>query len=99
MKKRLRKKLQVGEFFVPAFTLEATLKELDDAEMDQLYDRFIELLQAQELRCYGGWCDEHLYMTISTGPVGHDNEERRLRFLESLGSLQEIVSFNASELG
>ena len=98
MKKRLRKKLGLGEYTRLTFTLEAKLKELDDEGMDALYNRFIELLEKFECECDGGWCDQELFMTISTGLIGNDNAERRLRFLEALSQFDEITEFDASEL-
>jgi len=56
MRKRLRKKLRVGEFIELGFTARYQVKAgLSSAALDSLLDRFIlEAIEANDLHCGGG---------------------------------------------
>jgi len=98
MKKRLRKKLHVGEFTDLCFTLSGKLKAMDEETEDRFFTSFFGL--AGEL----GFCLEgtigggEIDLEVITGQAGFANEERREAFLTGLKELQEIEEFDASTI-
>ncbi len=98
MKKRLRKKLHVGEFTDLCFTLSGKLKAMDEETEDRFFTSFFGL--AGEL----GFCLEgtigggEIDLEVITGHAGFANEERREAFLTGLKELKEIEEFDASTI-
>ncbi len=60
MRKRLRKKLQVGEFQVLGFLVSVVMRgEVSDEQFDDWWGRFIqEAIEANGLICGGGGCPD-----------------------------------------
>ncbi|WP_176013240.1 50S ribosome-binding protein YggL [Victivallis sp. Marseille-Q1083] len=98
MKKRLRKKLRVGEFKELCFEFSGKLTEMDDAASDAFIDKFVELVEHCQLCCHGVFGDGEIELCMETGPVDTDNAERRQAFLDGLKELPQITSFEATEL-
>lgn len=95
MKKRLRKKLGVGEFTELGFEFYATLA---DAEDKAAFDAFIDLIEECEFYCEGTWDDDGADLFISTGLVGMENEERKAKFAEKVAAIAGLSNIQISEL-
>ncbi len=98
MKKRLRKKLQLGEFKVYHFEFDADLAEMDDDAADKFLDRFVELVQKCGICCHGEFGDGKIELCMETGIGTDDNAGIRQAFLDGLKDFPEIVKFTATEL-
>ncbi|MPN19553.1 hypothetical protein SDC9_166924 [bioreactor metagenome] len=98
MKKRLRKKWGVGEFYRPWFAFTAEIKPLADGDQANFVARFIAEAEMRDLRCEGNIGDIELTVYIETGRLATRNAERRQEFLDAIGGWDEIVKFEASEI-
>lgn len=98
MKKRLRKKLGIGEYRELCFEFSGKLKEMSDEESDQFIDRFVELVKSCEFCCHGAFGDGEISLCIETGVKDTDNEERRQKFLAGVNAISEISEVSATEL-
>ena len=98
MKKRLRKKLRVGEFTDLVFTLSGKLNPMDEAGEDAFFDRFFDLMEDNGCCLSGTIGLEDFDLAVITGPVNTDNEARREAILEGLKNFPEIAEFDASVL-
>ncbi len=79
MKKRLRKKLRLGEFRELGFEVRFRLSdELDATALDQFWDSFIgDAIEARGLMC-GGGCGRHWDVLITRpGRTSATEEDRR----------------------
>jgi uncharacterized protein YggL (DUF469 family) len=56
MRKRLRKKLGIGEFAQSSFDVKISFKDsLNDDQLEEVFDKFIfELIEGNDLLCGGG---------------------------------------------
>lgn len=95
MKKRLRKKLGVGEFTELGFEFYATLADADDKKT---FDAFINLIEDYEFYCEGTWDDDGADLFISTGFKGMDNEERKAGFAGKVAAIEGLSNIRISEL-
>jgi len=98
MKKRLRKKWSVGEFYRPWFAVSAEIKPLADGDQADLVARFIAEAEKRDLLCEGSISDAELMVSIETGRIATRNAERRQEFLDAVKDWAEFVKFEASEL-
>ena len=77
-KKRLRKKLFLGEFAVYGFEFDCTVNASSEDEMDKLLDQIIDLAVSRELHVAGGGCSNHFGMFVcSEYDYGSATEEDR----------------------
>lgn len=95
MKKRLRKKLGVGEFTELGFEFYATLADADDKAA---FDAFIDLIEECEFYCEGTWDDDGADLFISTGFAGMENEDRKAKFAEKVAGINGLSNIRISEL-
>ena len=98
MKKRLRKKLMVGEFRELGFEFSADIEGLDEAGNEALFDQFAALIDDCEFYCEGAWGDEDVDLYISTGVINSDNEKRRAGFAEKIAALKGFANLKIGEL-
>jgi Uncharacterized protein conserved in bacteria len=87
MNKRLRKKLRKGEFQELGFKLEVSLvKTLDENDLDQWVDDFIEAVEGLALSVGGGGHYGHVYVVSSAskrGSVSVTQQEELGRWLSA----------------
>ncbi len=95
MKKRLRKKLGVGEFKELGFEFYATIADADDKKV---FDAFIDLIEECEFYCEGTWDDDGADLFVSTGYVGMENEERKAKFAEKVAAIEGLSNVRISEM-
>ena len=95
MKKRLRKKLGVGEFTELGFEFYATIADADD---QKTLDAFCDLVDACEFYCEGTWDDDGADLFISTGLIDMENEERKAEFTEKVAAIEGLSNIRISEL-
>ncbi len=98
MKKRLRKKLGVGEFLELEFALTGKLVEMEEEAEVEFFERFFDLCEEFDFGLDGAFGDDSFDLAVITGFVGTENEERRAAFLEKLKDFKEITEFDASNL-
>ena len=98
MKKRLRKKLHLGEFREDCFELNFEIDSVLDAwQVNALTDSFIELIESRNLQFGGGGM--HNWSGIVQGPCrGSATAADRTKVLEWLGSQPDIVAASAGPL-
>ncbi len=98
MKKRLRKKLHVGEFTDLCFTLTGKLKAMDEEAEDQFFAEFFELAGALGFCLEGTIGGGEIDLEVITGPADSSNDVRREAFLAGLKELEAIEEFDASTI-
>ncbi len=98
MKKRLRKKLMVGEFKELDFALTGNLIEMDEETEVAFFERFFDLCEEFDFGLDGAFGQDSFDLAVLTGVIGTQNEERRAAFLEKLKDFKEITGFDASNL-
>ena len=98
MKKRIRKKLHIGEYADYSFMLTGQLAAMDEEAEDRFFTRMLTL--AEDCRCWfdGVFGDDFFDLEVITGPAHCLNEERRAALLDGLKEIKEITEFNAGEL-
>ncbi len=95
MKKRLRKKLNVGEFAKMCFLFTADY-ECDDE--DALWCRFADKVEELELLCTGMWDEGKIELCFEAGAVGTGEEERRTALVEWIKDQPEYKDVIIGEL-
>lgn len=95
MKKRLRKKLGVGEFEELVFDFFA---EVEDAENQEIFDNFLAAIEAAEFCCEGTWDAEGIDLYVSTGLRDTDNEARKVAFAEKISTISGLKNVKMSDL-
>lgn len=98
MKKRLRKKFGVKEFYRPWFAICAELKEMGEGDQAEFVDRLIKTAESNGLLCNGTIGKTELEVALDTGIVNTDNAERRQQFLAQINSWSEFVKIEVSDL-
>ena len=98
MKKRLRKKHGIGEFYQPWFTFEAELKPMADPDQADFVARFIAEAEKRDLLCDGAISAADISVAIDTGRLATRNAERRQEFLDVVGKWEVFTHIDASEL-
>ena len=98
MKKRLRKKLAVKEFYRPWFAVVAEIEAMADGDQAEFVTRFINAAEALDMTCNGAIGDTDLEVMLDTGRICTANEERRRQFIDQVSKWQEFVKFEASDL-
>ena len=94
MKKRLRKKLRLGEFQELGFEVRFRVSEVvPDAGLDEFWDRFIGgAIEANRLVC-GGGCGREWDVVVSPEGRGSATEEHRAlvgKWLRDNGDVEAI---------
>ena len=95
MKKRLRKKLGVGEFEEMVFDFFA---KVSDATNEEVFNKFLEAIEAADFCCEGTWDEEAVDLYVSTGLKNTDNEARKVKFMEAVAAITELSEAKASDL-
>jgi len=100
MKRRLRKKLYLGEFQEHAFELKARFVEaLSEDTLDALLEAFIDTVEARDLDFVGSFDDSGLRGTVMSAKRYHSpSEEDRQVLIEWLKARSEIADAEASDL-
>jgi uncharacterized protein YggL (DUF469 family) len=98
MKKRLRKKLFLGEFKELGFDLKAEVKLPSEAELDAFWQKFVAKIEELELHCSGAFGEATLDLFVLVGKPGTEEVERRGKFLAWLQEQPEVSNVVAGEL-
>ncbi|CAD5108061.1 YggL 50S ribosome-binding family protein [Zestomonas carbonaria] len=100
MKRRLRKKLYLGEFQEYAFELKATFKApLDEPTLDALLDAFIDTVETRQLCFIGGFDPQWLDGTlVADQRYRSPSEDDRKAINDWLLARPEVASVETSEL-
>ncbi len=98
-KRRLRKKLRVGEFQELGFDVTYTSKpELTESDRDKLLDAFIEFaIEANELAAGGGGITSMDFFVASSKSRGSATEAHRQAVETWLNSRTDIDSFKVGD--
>lgn len=94
MKKRLRKKLHLGEFKEYGFSLRLRLAEnLDDKETERALDALIDQVEAMELAIAGGCSDvwEFTVARMFPGSVTEDQRDTLVAWAQKDGRFVEVA--------
>lgn len=103
MKKRLRKKLHVGEFQELGFHAEFILPSREKVLIDEYMDAFIDLVEAQGL-CCGGGCHpiegnrQSFGFFVTVIGRGSVTEAQRQAIAGALNSWEQITDVVVEEL-
>ena len=95
MKKRLRKKLNVGEFAKMCFLFSADYECADD---EALWETFADKVSELDLLCTGMWDNGAIELCFEAGPVNSDEEKRRASFVEWIKQQPEYKNIEIGEL-
>lgn len=95
MKKRLRKKLGVGEFEEMVFDFYA---KVSDAGNEEIFNKFLAALEDADFCCEGTWDEEAVDLYVSTGLKNTENEARKAKFMEAVAAISELTEVKASDL-
>lgn len=98
MKKRLRKKLGVKEFYRPWFAIAAEITPMADGDQANFISRFIAAAENLDMNCRGAIGETDLEVVFDTGRILTQNAERRQQFIDTVSKWEEIVKLDASEL-
>ena len=100
MKRRIRKKLYLGEFQELAFELKADFKEsLEDEALEALLSDFVDFVESRNLDYMGGFGETWIEGTIMAHKrYGSPTEEDRQALTDWLKARKEVASASASEL-
>ncbi|WP_462379432.1 50S ribosome-binding protein YggL [Pseudomonas sp. Marseille-QA0892] len=100
MKRRLRKKLYLGEFQEHAFELKVSFKEaLDDDALGAFLDDFVNLVEGRSLDYIGGFDPKWLEGTIMANKRYHSpTDEDRQALQDWLKARDEVTEVEVSEL-
>ena len=98
MKKRLRKKLEIKEFYRPWFAITAEIQPMAEGDQADFVSRFIAAAEALDMICDGAIGETELEVAFDTGRLATANAERRQQFLDQIQSWPEIVKIEATEL-
>ena len=98
MKKRLRKKLRVGEFTELSFVLTGKIAPQEEAAQEAFLENFFQAVADCGCCLNGVFSAEDFDLEVITGPVGSDNEARREELLAKLKEMTEITEFDAGTL-
>ena len=95
MRRRLRKKLRVGEFREYGFELSYELRpDVTEGEADAFLDAFIEQVEANGLVCGGGGAGESWSFLVTPDGRGRTDEKDRASLGSWLQSEADVVSYN-----
>jgi len=98
-KKRLRKKLYLGEFAVYGFQFECKVNSNTEEELDKFLDDIIDLVERRELVVAGGGEPENFDMFVcSSYRYGSVTEEDRNVFAKWLSNHSLVSEITISEL-
>jgi len=98
MKKRLRKKLHVGEFADLRFTLTGKVTGVTEADADDFYTELFQAV-AEFGCCLNGTVGTEAFdLEVITGPVNTDNDARKDALVAALKANSHVAEVNASEL-
>ncbi len=90
MKKRLRKKLHVGEFQEMGFEVRFTLaRRLTEPELDGFWDAFIDAIEGKGLACGGAVGPRWDLFVVRAGRASATEEDRQA-VMSWLGSHREV---------
>lgn len=99
MKKRLRKKLRVGEFKELGFYVRFRLPEdISDDELDTVLDQFIEVAIEGNGLEFGGGGDTEWEGFVAVNGRGSVTEDQREKVIAWLSGNPKIVEHEVSEL-
>ena len=98
MKKRLRKKLHLGEFTDRLFTMTAKVTGVTEVDSDVFYTDLFQTV-AECGCCLNGVAGTTSFdLEVITGPRGTDNEARREELIGRLKANPKIQDLHATEL-
>ena len=98
MKKRLRKKLGVKEFYRPWFAIAAEIVPMADGDQAAFVSRFIAEAEKLDMNCHGAIGETDFEVVMDTGRILTGNAERRQQFLDEIGKWSEIKKIESTEL-
>ena len=93
MKKRLRKKIHVGEFALLGRMILITRKSKEGLE--DFLNGFIDIVDENECDCSGGFSDDTLEMIVELGGPADDREGRLKRITGWLEGRSDVQSWKA----
>ena len=98
MKRRVRKKLRIGEFMEDSFEVSARLMpELSDEDRCRVFDEFVDFLTEHGLQ-YGGLCDPTWDGVVELSGLGTATESHRASVNDWLQSHPLVESFQVGRL-
>ena len=98
MKKRLRKKLHLGEFTDLVFTVTGTVSGVEEADSNAFYTKLFQAV-AECGCCLNGVIEPTKFdLEVITGPRDTDNAARREELIGKLKADPHIQDLNASDL-
>lgn len=98
MKKRLRKKLHVGEYKDLYFTMTGKFTGVADDKADDLYTEIFQMVADCGCCLNGMISPDEFDLEVITGTVDTDNAARREQLIAKLQAHANVAEVNASEL-
>jgi len=97
-KKRLRKKLFLGEFAIYGFEFTCKVNLKSEAKLDQFLDEIIDLSESRKLHIGGGGGQSFAMFVCSEYDYGSATEEDREMFKEWLTNHHSVSDLMVGEL-
>jgi hypothetical protein len=99
MKKRLRKKLYLGEFAVMGFEFSTSLSNFSDDQIDGFFDALVEFIDSRDLQIGGGGSKDKFGGYISSNSrYGSTTDEDRSALEAWLGNQSGISAVSVQPL-
>ncbi len=98
MKKRLRKKLGIGEFRELFFDVNCTVAEMPEEAEAEFFEKVIALLEKHDMYCHGCLDGRSLELVVSTGLIDTDNQSRYEEAKKELAVLEGLSDLEIGEL-
>ena len=98
MKKRLRKKLHVGEYADMYFTMTGKFTGVEDDKADDLYTEIFQMVADCGCCLNGMISPDEFDLEVITGVIDTDNAARREALIAKFKAHANVSEVNASEL-
>ena len=98
MKKRLRKKLHVGEFTDLYFTMTGKISGIEDGKADYFYTEIFQIVADCGCCLNGMISPDEFDLEVITGTINTDNAARREALIAKFQAHPNISEVNATEL-
>ncbi len=98
MKKRLRKKLCVGEFQVLGFDFYAEYADMDGSALGAFVDKMVDKLDEMAMYSGGSFENGKIDLYVVCGSAQEDNAAKKEAFVKFMSECPELKNIKAGDL-